>query len=126
MAHMDLQATQSSIGEPHGSFDLQSNEGVSIKFSGDPDPISDQSQGAPVHQAPPNMNFHPANMANIPHQMHMLQQMQPMQTFQHPIMNPSLHMSDDDIVRIATKMNELLGDRIENWSKRRLKLLSCR
>ena len=49
MAHMDLQATQSSIGEPHGSFDLQSNEGVSIKFSGDPDPIPDQSQGAPVH-----------------------------------------------------------------------------
>ena len=117
MAHMNLQASQSSIGEPHGSFDLQSNEGVSIQFSGDPDPISDQSQGAPTHQAPPNMNFHPANMGNIAHPMHILQQMQPMQAFQHPIMNPSLQMSDDDIVRIVTKMNELLGDRIEKLVK---------
>ena len=117
MAHMDLQATQSSIGEPNGSFDMQSKEGVSIQFSEDPDFIPDQSQGARVHQAPPNMNFHPANMANISHQMHMFQQMQPMQTFRHPIMNPSLHMSEDDIVRYATKMNELLADRIETLVK---------
>ena len=63
------------------------------------------------------MNFHPVNMGNIPHPMHMLQQMQPMQAFQHPIMNHSLQMSEDDIVRIATKMNELLSDRIQKLVK---------
>ena len=36
MAHMNLQASQSSIGEAHGLFDLQSNEGMSLQFSGDP------------------------------------------------------------------------------------------
>ena len=40
MAHMDLPATQSSNGEPHGSFELQSNEGVSIQFSGGSGPYS--------------------------------------------------------------------------------------
>lgn len=114
MDPVNLQASQSNIGEAHGSFDLHSNEpGMSLEFSGEPDPIPDQSHGTPVHHAPQNMNFHPANMANIAHPLHLLPQMQPVQAFQHPIASPSLYLSEEDVVRIASKMNELISDNIK-------------
>ena len=48
---------------------------------------------------------------------HMSLQMQQMQPFPHPIVPPGLHLSEDDIVRIASKMKELLSDEIKTLVK---------
>ena len=125
MDNLDMQASQSSIDGTPGSFDFQNNDGVPMQFSGGPGINLEQNglgtipQSQPMHvpPVPPNMNFHPVNMANIAQSMHMLQQMQQMRPFPHPIVPPSLHLSEDDIARIASKIKELLGDEIKTLVK---------
>ena len=50
---------------------------------------------------PPNMNNDPAYIANIVESMHMLEQMQ--------------HMPEEDVVRIVSKMKELLSNEAETF-----------